>query len=45
MGDGSNSTPTPTIIQAAKEDGSKVNLQITSNVTSSQITNVTITNN
>ncbi len=38
-------TPTPTTIQATKEDGSKVSLTITGNITSSQISNLTITTN
>ena len=42
-------TPTPTsttqIVQATKDDGSKVNLAITGNITSSQLSDITINTN
>ena len=41
----STQTPTPTTVPATTDNGSTVNLTITGNVTSSQMSNVTITTN
>jgi nitrous oxidase accessory protein len=38
-----NPTPTTQIVQATKDDGSKINLSINGNITSTQMSNITIT--